>query len=277
MIILGRLQKAETRWLVKFFGTQHSVLGGVVPTTDLPHVQHQVMMIMVPQGVLKQFLEICFFVAALAITKSLVKMILQTLKPDMVAAVRGLVPEFREILWFSLKYMAVIAIIGGILILASYVLTPEHFKEIAVSKIFLSIYGLMAEGCLAWLLVPSAIRLLRGSGNHTVSTRVRQVGTIFAVAASAVSFGIDFLVGKAESTFILYNQWESDAIAVANSVIVNTPQILFFIALALLAIQTFDEEFFLARRNRSDRDAFRRILNREGGEPPRAEDEWVEG
>jgi predicted DNA-binding protein len=43
----------------------------------------------------------------------------------------------------------------------------------------------------------------------------------------------------------------------------------------IAAMQT--EEFFLARRNRSDRDAFRRILNREGGESPRTEDEWIEG
>jgi hypothetical protein len=43
----------------------------------------------------------------------------------------------------------------------------------------------------------------------------------------------------------------------------------------IAAMQT--EEFFLARRNRSDREAFRRILNREGGEPPRTEDEWVKG
>jgi hypothetical protein len=43
----------------------------------------------------------------------------------------------------------------------------------------------------------------------------------------------------------------------------------------IAAMQT--EEFFLARRNRADRDAFRRILNREGGEPPRAEDEWSKG
>jgi hypothetical protein len=38
------------------------------------------------------------------------------------------------------------------------------------------------------------------------------------------------------------------------------------------AMQT--EEFFLARRNRADHEAFLRILNREGGEPPRADDEW---
>ena len=32
------------------------------------------------------------------------------------------------------------------------------------------------------------------------------------------------------------------------------------------------EEFFAERKNRADRKAFRRILNRKGGEPPRPED-----
>ncbi len=34
------------------------------------------------------------------------------------------------------------------------------------------------------------------------------------------------------------------------------------------------EEFFLTRRNRADREAFRRILNRQSGEPPSHEDAW---
>jgi hypothetical protein len=34
------------------------------------------------------------------------------------------------------------------------------------------------------------------------------------------------------------------------------------------------EEFFLERRNRADREAFLRILNRTGGEEPAAEDVW---
>lgn len=38
----------------------------------------------------------------------------------------------------------------------------------------------------------------------------------------------------------------------------------------IAAMQT--EEFFLERRNRADREAFRRILNRKGGEKPRPED-----
>jgi hypothetical protein len=40
----------------------------------------------------------------------------------------------------------------------------------------------------------------------------------------------------------------------------------------IAAMQT--EEFFLERRNRADKDAFLRILNRSGGEPPRPDDVW---
>ncbi len=38
----------------------------------------------------------------------------------------------------------------------------------------------------------------------------------------------------------------------------------------IAAMQT--EEFFLERRNRADQEAFLRILNRKGGEPPRPDD-----
>ena len=40
----------------------------------------------------------------------------------------------------------------------------------------------------------------------------------------------------------------------------------------IAAMQT--EEFFLARRNRADDQAFLPILNRQGGEPPSPEDTW---
>ena len=40
----------------------------------------------------------------------------------------------------------------------------------------------------------------------------------------------------------------------------------------IAAMQT--EEFFAQRRNRADRDAFRRILNRQGGEVPSPDDAW---
>jgi hypothetical protein len=50
----------------------------------------------------------------------------------------------------------------------------------------------------------------------------------------------------------------------------------FLVAAAEKNAAMWTEEFFLERRNRADREAFRRILNREGGSAPRAEDEWKE-
>ena len=38
--------------------------------------------------------------------------------------------------------------------------------------------------------------------------------------------------------------------------------------------KSYDEEFFLERRNRAAREAFSRILNRQGGEPPSPVDAW---
>jgi len=57
---------------------------------------------------------------------------------------------------------------------------------------------------------------------------------------------LQYLVGKAEATVLLDNQWESNAIAAVNSIIINSPQVLLFIALALLALQAWGEEGFLA-------------------------------
>ena len=49
------------------------------------------------------------------------------------------------------------------------------------------------------------------------------------------------MVGRAERTLTFDKPWESEAIAVMNTVIFGIPQVLLFIALALLAVQTSGE------------------------------------
>ncbi len=243
MLALERLQKAEIHWFFRLFSNERSVLGGEVPVTDLAQVQHRVMMIIYPLSFLRQFLEVCFFVVALVATKNLTHVILDEQRPDMIAAVRGIVPRFREVLLFSLKYMAVLAAFGGVLIVfTSSPLTSERLHELAFSKVFLYACGLVVEGCLAWLLVPAAIRLLRPPGNSTVSAHQRKTGVAFAVATSASSLALDCLVRKAETLVTLENQWEGLAFAIVNTIIINAPQVLLFIALALMASQWIEGE-----------------------------------
>jgi hypothetical protein len=247
MLGLDRLEKTEIHWLLRYFTAQHSVLGGEVPSSNLTQAQHRVMMIVYPLGTLKDFLEILLFVVALITTKNLVQTILDERRPDVVSSMRGIVPRYREVLLFSLKYMAVMAMLGGILLgLASSPLSPEHLHELLSSKIFLCVFVLIGEGCLAWLLVPAAIRLLQPPKSSTILAQGRKIGAVFAVTTSASSLALQYLVGKTEANVILDNQWESNATAAVNTIIINVPQVFLFIALALVAIQVLGEECSLA-------------------------------
>ncbi len=242
MLAFDRLDKFAIHSLLEFFSVGHSVLGGEVATGDLAQAQHRAMMVGSPLGALKDYLEIFLFVVALATTKNLVQMVLEDQWLDIIMALRRVLPRCREVLLFSLKYMAVMAALGGVIVLSSFALTSERFRELALSKVFFFVFGLIGECCLAWLLVPAAIRLLRPAGSPSIPTQERKMGTIFAVVTSAGSFALEILVRKAETVSLLDNQWERGAVAVVNTVIVNAPQVLLFIALALLAIGGFGEK-----------------------------------
>lgn len=240
MLALARLEKDEIRSLIGLFATQHSVLGGDVPSAQ---GLHRAVMIIYSLGFLKLFLEVCLFVGAFATTSNLVQMIVEESRPEMLAGVRRIAPRSREVLLFSFKYMAVMALIAGALIvLSTSPLTPEYFHELAASKVFIFAFSLVGEACLAWILIPSAIRLLRPPGNPTITPQHRKMGVFFAVATSALSLALQFIVGRAESTVILDKPWEGWGIAVVNTVIINAPQVLLFIALALLATLSTSEE-----------------------------------
>lgn len=238
LLVLGRLEKAGIHWLIGFFSTHRSVLGGEVSSGDLTRAQHRTMLVVYPLGTLLDLLEICLVVVAFIATKNLLQMVLEERTPNMIDALRGTAQRYREVLLFSLKYMVVlVGLEGAPLLLASYLLPSEHFREFALSKESTSAFFLAAQACLAWLLVPAAIRLLRPPGSPAVSTQERGAGTFFAVAASAGSLVLQYLIGKAEVAVMFDNRFKGGAIAVANTIIINAPQVLLFIALALLATQ----------------------------------------
>lgn len=243
MLVLGRLNRAEVHLLLKHFATQHSVLGGDVASGDPVRAQHQAMMIIYPLGFLERFLKVFVFVVALVSTKNLVQMIIENQRPDVKVAVRGFIPRWREVLLFSIKYMAIVAVFGGFLIvLTTSPLTSERFHEIALSKASFFVQALVMEGSLAWLLMPAAIRLLRSPSNPTISTQDRKLGVVFAVATAAGSLVLGSLLGNAETAIVFDSPWEAWAIGVLNSIITNALYVLLFIAIALLAIRKLEEE-----------------------------------
>lgn len=243
MLVLDRLEKAWAYWLFEFLLTQRSVLGGSALSADIAGAQHRALMVGFPVGFLKQFLEVWLFVVALFMTKELVRMILIQRPPEMIAALRNIAPRYRGILLFSIKYMVLMgafALVLGVLVASPF--TSARINDIALSKAFVNSYSLVAEACIAWLLVPAAIRLLRPPGSSTSSTQERRIGTIFAVATSAVSLAIQHSIGKAETVFVIDARWQEWSLAAVNTVVINAPMVILFVALALLALQDFREE-----------------------------------
>jgi hypothetical protein len=222
--------------------TQRSALGGAVPS-NLDVAQHRARMVIYPLGFCREFLDVCFFVLAFAMTSKLVGMILNEQRPDLVMALKEIMQRWRGILLFSLKYMLLNGAGAAVFILLTF--SPSisnRISELAASKVILYALGLVWEGCLAWLLMPAAIRLLQAPNIVPVSRENRTLGTIFTILAAAVSLVLEFFVGRAEAGIIFENQWELTAATAMNSIVVNAPNVLLFIALALLAYGSIGNE-----------------------------------
>ena len=65
----------------------------------------------------------------------------------------------------------------------------------------------------------------------------RLTGALFATGTSAGALALQFLLSKAETTVLIQSRWEGEAFSVVNTLLVNVPNIVLFIALALLAIE----------------------------------------
>jgi hypothetical protein len=243
MLALGRLEKAEIYFVLNFFATQHSALGAEMPSSDWAHVPNGAVIVTYSLGYLKQFLEICLFVVALVVTSNLVRSIVKEQSPDMTAALREVKSQAWELALFSIKYMLILAVIGAVPIALALLLpTSNYFLELRSSVVILCAYSLVGEGCLAWVLVPDAIRLLRPPDSPDISPQGRRLGVLAAVATSMAALTLKYLVAEAEAHFVIHHQWESWAIAVINTTTLNLPQVFLFIALALLALQRLGEE-----------------------------------
>ena len=218
--------------------TQHSVLDGDVISYDTHEAVHRAFLVSIPIGLCREFLTVCLFVVALAMTAKLVAMILAEQEPRMAETLKGLVPAWRAILLFSLKYMLALGVLDLVMILSTTsAMSSYRLLEIAASKAFIYPVSLAWEAGIAWLLMPSAIQLLRVPNIATVSIECRKRGTVFAVLASATALALENLVGLAEARVSFDNQWELIAVSALNSIVVNASEVLLFISLALLAAE----------------------------------------
>jgi Na+-translocating ferredoxin:NAD+ oxidoreductase RnfA subunit len=247
-LVLGRLQKMWIHGIFGWISTEHyhSALGGDVVTYDARDAWHLALAYSSPLSFVKDAVEVVAFVLALAVTAKMVGMIVEEQRPDLRAALRGIATQWRAILLFSIKYMAGLgAMLALLALLTASATNSLRYVAVLASKGFLYPFSMAAVGCVAWVLMPAAMRLLQTPMVLPLSSEHRKLGTVLMVVTSAVALAAGDILNWAEAGVTFDNRIEVFAASVANTLVENVPEVFLFIALALLARQRLAESLTL--------------------------------
>ena len=188
-----------------------------------------------PLGFGTQLLCVCLFIVALVATARLVHMILAKEEPDLIGALRTIVPRSRAILLFSLKFLVVFLVLTSAVLLPFNSFLMVDHPELGTSPIFISLVMLAETACTAWFLMPAAVRLLSAPEGGLVSAEARKQGVVLAIVSVVSMIGLGFIVQKLKAGMIFDSPAELAVISMAAELMVNAPYILLFIALSIIA------------------------------------------
>jgi len=153
----------------------------------------------------------------------------------------GLRLRWTRILLFSLVSLVTFgAFMGGGGALLFLILRRLHRQELLTSSF--SALGMITitVGCAVWLLMPMAIRLLRADRTVPIPYRTRNLGTFLAIVACEASAVVGMTLQRAEASVQLDTQFEWLVLRAFNSVVANAPDVLLFVAIALLSQQSYE-------------------------------------
>jgi hypothetical protein len=236
-IFLWQLWGMAREGIFKWFTTGHSVLGGNLSAPrDNYAALDRASIVGLPLGLATVLVVVCLFVAALVATAAMVNSIGREQKLDASEILGGVAQRWRAILLFALRFLIVFGVIGaGTTAVFFFALRMTHREDLHTWYVSNSGMMLVWVGCAAWLVMPAVIRLLRGDAAGMLSTQSRNRGTVIAILVSEAGVALGAIAQKLEAPMVLDAHWEFKALGVLNSILANAPDVVLFIALALLA------------------------------------------
>jgi hypothetical protein len=244
-IFLWRLRGQAEKVIFHWFATGHLVIGIDVATPRLNSGAFaKAALTYTPIGITTIVSVMWLFVAAFVATAIMVRSFENEQSPDARDLLAEVALLWPRILMFALRLLITAAIFAfGTVGLTYFLLYLAHHRELFFPSFWLMIAMMpIGTGCTAWLVLPAAMRLIRGEANVVVSTKTKKLGTIVTVLALEAGAVIAFLLPTLEKRVLLYSEGARATIWAINSVLANSPNALLFIALALLACKSAGQE-----------------------------------
>jgi hypothetical protein len=229
----GELEKAIFRW----FSTSHSALGGeIVAGISNRANLARASMAYAPIGFMTMYSVICLFTVAMVTTAEMVNAVRRGERATLGASFKGVAARWPGILKFSFKFLLAFLVLMGtsICLLLLWAKTTQA-GEIPTALWVTSLEGTLLSGCLAWLLTPAAIQLLRVPNQEPTSIEVTWRGATLAVLATAATSVLAILAQQVQKGMLIDTVAEREMVSLLIKVAVNLPDALLFISLALLA------------------------------------------
>jgi hypothetical protein len=166
-------------------------------------------MVYAPVGFAAILAVVCLFVAALLVTAKMVEAIDREQTPDLRASWAEVVPRWRGVLIFSVKFLVACgASLAATAFPAYLLLGAVRHREIATSAIFLNLGTLTIVCCLVLLLVPAAVRLLQVEQKSNMPVSLRGQAVVFAAVATEAGLLLGMFAQKLEAGIVLDHRWE---------------------------------------------------------------------
>ena len=231
------LQRIAGKEIFVRFETSRSVLSDGLYSNGLQQeAMAKASMVTIPLLAGRNFVNIWLFTCAMVVTALFADAIRRRQKPDPVRSLTALVSLLKSVFWFSLKFLVLFGVIIGLIFTsASFILVSVLHSGFATSPILSVLEATLASTVVAWFLVPAAIRLLQPVNLETVSPRSRKAGTVVAIFVAAASNVLWYFYHGAETAFPFTPVVQSRIIGVLAALVIDSPHLLLFVALFLLA------------------------------------------
>ena len=242
---LGKVQTLLAHAIAVRSLQEHSVLGNT-PYINIHRDTSQVweQLLTSSSGLLIQFLSVCFYTAAFLITASLVRLFLQNLSPNLWSAVKSANLRLPAIFSFSLK-LFVLSFVIALFITTPLLFFRSHLGSIVATPYFAYGLTLLISLCVAWIITPAAITLLRSPNFKPITSKTIMQGISSSILTVTASTTLAFLAQIAQRS-LLSNSAHIQPIAIQAihaiaSLLTSVPYIFLFIILALLATSDVDD------------------------------------
>jgi hypothetical protein len=192
------------------------------------------------------FIRVCLYAFALLIAASLVKIAIEGGQPDFGRSLRVVRPDAGRGIGFAVKILGLGIVLVNLPIALFAVVAPllshgTHQRSLLTSHIFRFGWTVLLSAAIAYLVTPSALRLLQPQTQKLIECEKLRIGRLFAVLGVAASVAIESLCQAALRTVSASSSGRvsppimRDAMGLGSSLLSAIPYAVLFVVLALLA------------------------------------------